>query len=401
MKATYIIDAVRTPVGRYGGILSSVRPDDLMAITIKGILDRNTSLDINTIDGVIVGDGNQAGEDCRNVARMAALLAGLPFSVPGNTVNCLCGSGMQALIDASRAIQCGDGQLYIAGGVESMSRAPLVRYNTEKEYLPLASEFDSTIGWRFTNHKLAASFQPLSMGETAELVAKKYEVGRFEQDAFSLASHEKYFDALAKNKWADEIIPVPVTNTKGVVQVIKDEQPRQLTFAQLQRLKTLFDTSEEGTVTAGNSSGINDGAAALMLANQSMLKSLSLKPKARIVASTIVGVHPDEMGLGPVFAINKLLKKTGLHIQHIDLFEISEAFAATSIVCMNQLGLDGLNVNVNGGSIALGHPIGSTGARIITTLVHEMARTKKRFGIASICVGLGQGLAVLIENLDL
>ncbi len=400
MNSAYIIDAVRTPVGRYGGVLSSIRPDDLMALTIKAILERNTAINIHEIDGVIVGDGNQAGEDCRNVARMASMLAGLPFSVPGNTVNCLCGSGMQAVIDAARAIQCNDGKLYIAGGVETMSRAPLVRYNTTKDYLSLSTEFDSTIGWRFTNHKLAASFQPLSMGETAEVVAKKYNISRFEQDAFSIASHEKYFEALAKNNWADEIIPVPVTTTEGTNIIDKDEQPRHLTFAQLQRLKTLFDSTEEGTVTAGNSSGINDGAAALILADKSMVKSLALKPKARIVASTIVGVHPDEMGLGPVLAINTLLKKTGLTIQQIDLWEISEAFAATSIACMNELGLDGINVNVNGGSIALGHPIGSTGARLITTLVHEMNRSKKKLGIASICVGLGQGLAILVENMD-
>ncbi len=370
-----------------------------MAITIKAILERNTAININEIDGVIVGDGNQAGEDCRNVARMASMLAGLPFSVPGNTVNCLCGSGMQAIIDASRAIQCHDGKLFIAGGVESMSRAPLVRYNTDKAYLSFSTEFDSTIGWRFTNHKLASSFKPLSMGETAEVVAKKYNISRFEQDAFSIASHEKYFEALANNKWADEVVPVPITTTEGINITNTDEQPRHLTFAQLQRLKTLFDNSEEGTVTAGNSSGINDGAAALILADKSIVKSLGLKPKARIVGLSIVGVHPDEMGLGPILAINNLLKKTGLTIHQIDLWEISEAFAATSIACMNELSLDGLNVNVNGGSIAIGHPIGSTGARLITTLVHELNRSKKKLGIASICVGLGQGLAVLVENM--
>ncbi len=395
MNDIYIIDAVRTPVGRFGGVLSTIRPDDLMAITIKAILDRNMQIDTAAIDGVIVGDGNQAGEDCRNVARMSAILAGLPFSVPGNTVNCLCGSGMQAVIDASRAIQCGDGDLFIAGGVETMSRAPMVMYNADKEYVPSAAAFDSTIGWRFTNQKLAESFLPLSMGETAELVAKKYGISRAEQDAFALDSHQKYFNALSSGKWKHEIIPVSLPNTDKVIT--QDEQPRVLSIEQLQRLKPLFDTSTSGTVTAGNSSGINDGAAALLLAGESAIKKYALRPKARIIASAIVGVHPDEMGLGPVLAINTLLKKTNLTIQDIDLFEISEAFAATSIVCSNELKLNDSIVNVNGGSIALGHPIGSTGARIMTTMLHEMERSGKQRGIASICVGLGQGLAVLVE----
>ena len=397
MDTVYIIDAVRTPVGRYGGGLSSIRPDDLFAITIKALLERNNSVDINTIDGVIAGDGNQAGEDCRNVARMSALLAGLPFSVPGNTVNCLCGSGMQAVIDAARAISCGDGGLFIAGGIETMSRAPLLMAKAEKAFTRNPELVDSTIGWRFTNHKLGELFKPLSMGETAEVVAKKYAVTRSQQDEFAIQSHQKYFAASAAGKWENEIIAVPLSDSGHASFVVKDEQPRKLSIEQLKRLKPLFDTTLSGTVTAGNSSAVNDGAAAILLANEQMMKAYNLKPKAKIIASAIVGIHPDEMGLGPVLAIRKLLNKTGYSINDIDLFELNETFAATSIVCMQQLNIDPEKVNVNGGSIAIGHSIGSTGARVITTLIHEMERSNKKIGLASICVGLGQGLAVLVE----
>ena len=397
MDTVYIIDAVRTPVGRYGGGLSSIRPDDLFAITIKALLERNNSVDINTIDGVIAGDGNQAGEDCRNVARMSALLAGLPFSVPGNTVNCLCGSGMQAVIDAARAISCGDGGLFIAGGIETMSRAPLLMAKAEKAFTRNPELVDSTIGWRFTNHKLGELFKPLSMGETAEVVAKKYAVTRSQQDEFAIQSHQKYFAASAAGKWENEIIAVPLSDSGHASFVVKDEQPRKLSIEQLKRLKPLFDTTLSGTVTAGNSSAVNDGAAAILLANEQMMKAYNLKPKAKIIASAIVGIHPDEMGLGPVLAIRKLLNKTGYSINDIDLFELNETFAATSIVCMQQLNIDPEKVNVNGGSIAIGHSIGSTGARVITTLIHEMERSNKKIGLASICVGLGQGLAVMVE----
>lgn len=397
MNSAYIIDAVRTPVGRYGGNLSTVRPDDLLSIVIKELLNRHKQIDFNAIDAVIAGDGNQAGEDCRNVARMSALLAGLPFSVPGNTVNCLCGSGMQAVIDASRAIQCNDGQLFIAGGVESMSRAPLVMSKGEKPFNRNPHLFDSTIGWRFTNPKLAKHFQPLSMGETAEFVAKKYQITRTQQDEFAYHSHLKYFNALEKGVWDEEIVSVPLSDSNHANFVVKDEQPRKVSLEQLKRLKPIFDLTTEGTVTAGNSSAINDGASAMLLANEQTIKSFNLKPKARIIASSIIGIHPDEMGIGPVLAINKLLQKTGLTIHNIDLLELNEAFASTSIACMQLLNLDPEKVNVNGGSIALGHSIGSTGARIITTLIHELERRQKRLGIASICVGLGQGLAVLVE----
>lgn len=397
MDTVYIIDAVRTPVGRYGGVLSSIRPDDLFAITIKALLERNNRIDMNAIDGVIAGDGNQAGEDCRNVARMSALLAGLPFSVSGNTVNCLCGSGMQAIIDAARAISCGDGGLFIAGGIETMSRAPLLMAKAEKAFTRNPELYDSTIGWRFTNHKLGKLFKPLSMGETAEVVAKKYLVTRSQQDEFAIQSHQKYFAASAAGKWENEVIAVPLSDSSHASFVVKDEQPRKLTVEQLKRLKPLFDTTLSGTVTAGNSSAINDGAAAILLANEQMMKAFDLKPKARIIASSIVGIHPDEMGLGPVLAIHKLLNKTGYSINDIDLFELNETFAATSIVCMQQLNIDPAKVNVNGGSIAIGHPIGSTGTRVITTLIHEMERSNKKIGLASICVGLGQGLAVLVE----
>ena len=397
MEATYIIDAVRTPVGKYGGVLSSIRPDDLLAITIKGLLERNADIDINCIDGVIAGDGNQAGEDCRNVARMAAILAGLPFSVTGNTVNSLCGSGMQAVIDASRAIACGDGQLYISAGVESMSRAPMVMhkdvYAGEKKEI-----IDSTIGWRFTNSDLLNYINPNSMGQTAEIIAKKYGVSRVEQDEFALYSHKKYFAALAAGKWNNEIIKVPVKTGETINFIDTDEPPRQLTIEQLARLKPIFDTSLNGTVTAGNSSGINDGAAALLLANESMVKTFDLKPKARIVATEIVGVYPDEMGIGGVKAVNRLLKKTGLSVADIDLWEMNESFSATSIVADNLLGLDASKVNINGGSLAIGHAVGSTGARIITTLLHELSSSNKKRGIASIGVGLGLGMAVMIER---
>lgn len=398
MNTAYIIDAVRTPVGRYGGNLSTIRPDDLLAITIKELLNRNKQIDFNTIDAVIAGDGNQAGEDCRNVARMSALLAGLPFSVPGNTVNCLCGSGMQSVIDASRALQCNDGHLFIAGGVESMSRAPLVMSKGEKPFIRNPHLFDSTIGWRFTNYKLAKYFQPFSMGETAEFVAKKYHITRSQQDEFACYSHQKYFRALEKGIWDNELISVPLSDSNHANFVVKDEQPRKISLEQLKRLKPIFDSSSEGSVTAGNSSALNDGASAMLLANDQTIKIFNLKPKARIIASSIIGIHPDEMGIGPVLAINKLLQKTGLSINDIDLFELNEAFAATSIACMQLLNLNPDKVNVNGGSIALGHSIGSTGSRIITTLVHELERSQKRLGLASICVGLGQGLAVLIER---
>ena len=397
LNTAYIIDAVRTPVGRINGALSTVRPDDLLAITIKALLDRNKSIDIHTIESVIAGDGNQAGEDCRNVARMSSLLAGLPFSVTGNTVNCLCGSGMQAVIDAARAINCKDGGMYIAGGIENMSRAPMVISKTANNFNDQSTMIDSTIGWRFTNHKLGRLFQPLSMGETAEVVAKKYAITRSQQDEFAYHSHQKYFTALEDGKWDKEIIPVTLTALDDTI-ALNDEQPRKLTIEQLSRLKPLFDTTLSGTVTAGNSSGINDGAAAILIANEELVNSFNLKPKAKIIATAIAGVHPDEMGLGPVSAIHKLMKKTGYIIQDIDLFELNETFAATSIVCMQQLNIDPDKVNVLGGSLAIGHSVGSTGARIITTLIHEMERSNKKIGLASICVGLGQGLAVMVER---
>ena len=397
MEATYIIDAVRTPVGKYGGILSSIRPDDLLAITIKGLLERNTTIDTKVIDGIIAGDGNQAGEDCRNIARMAAILAGLPFSVTGNTVNSLCGSGMQAVIDAARAIACGDGQLYIAAGIETMSRAPMVMQKpayTKKE----DEVIDSTIGWRFTNPALRQYILPNSMGQTAEIIAKKYGISREAQDVFALNSHNKYFTALAEGKWKDEMIKVPVSVDDTTKYIDTDEPPRRLTMEQLARLKPIFDTSIDGTVTAGNSSGINDGAAALLLANNSIVKTFGLQPKARIIATAIEGIHPDEMGIGGVLAVHKLLKKTGLTIADIDLWEMNESFSATSLVADRMLELDAATVNVNGGSLAIGHAVGSTGARIITTLLHQLCRTNKRRGVATIGVGLGLGMAVLIER---
>jgi 3-oxoadipyl-CoA thiolase len=398
MNPVYIIDAVRTPVGKYGGSLASIRPDDLLAHTIKMLLQRNPAVDVNAIEDVIAGDANQAGEDNRDVARMAALLAGLPVSVAGNTVNRLCASGLQAIMDAGRQVKCGDAELIIACGVESMTRAPFVMAKASSGFQRTAEVYDTTLGWRFVNKKLSELHHPYSMGETAENVARQWNISRLEQDTFSMASQQKYFEALAAGKWNDEIVPVTIPGAKGETTVFSsDEHPRQTSLEKLASLQPAF--AKDGTVTAGNSSGINDGAAALLLASEEAVKKYDLKPIAKIVSMAVAGVDPAIMGIGPVPATQKALKRAGLDIKDLDLVELNEAFASQSIACIRDLGLDINKVNVNGGSIAIGHPLGCSGVRISATLLHEMKRRNARYGLATMCVGVGQGAAVIYEKL--
>ena len=395
MKPVYIIDAVRTPVGKYGGQLSGIRPDDLLAHVIRGLLDRNPAIDRDKVDDVISGAANQAGEDNRNVARMAALLAGLPVTVPGTTVNRLCASGLQAIMDGSRQIACGDAEIIIAGGEESMSRAPLVLSKTDQAFGRKQEIFDTTMGWRFVNPALSALHHPYSMGETAENVAKQWKISREEQDAFALSSQQKYFAAKAAGKWNDEIVPVVIPGKeKKLMQ--EDEHPRETSIEKLAGLKPAF--LKDGTVTAGNSSGINDGAAAALLVSEEVLKKSGAKPLARIVGMAVTGVDPAIMGIGPVSATLKAVKKAGLQIGDIGLVELNEAFASQSIACIRDLGLDPAIVNRNGGSIAIGHPLGCSGVRISATLLHEMKRKEVRYGLATMCVGVGQGAAVIYER---
>lgn len=397
MKPVYIIDAVRTPIGKYGGMLSWIRPDDLLAHTLKTLIKRNEAIDINAIEDVIAGAANQAGEDNRNVARMAALLAGLPVTVAGSTVNRLCASGLQAIMDASRQVICGDAELIIACGVESMTRAPFVTGKNAEPFGRSAEMYDTTMGWRFVNQKLAALYHPFTMGETAENVAKQWAITREEQDAFALASQQKYFAARAADKWADEIAPVEVNNKGLISWLMNDEHPRETSIEKLATLKPAF--IKDGTVTAGNSSGINDGAAALLLTSEEAVKKYGLRPLARIVSMGVAGVDPAIMGIGPVPATQKALQRAGLKISDMGLVELNEAFASQSIACIRDLGLDPDKVNVNGGAIALGHPLGCSGARITATLLHEMRRRNVRYGLATMCVGVGQGAAVIYENM--
>ncbi|MGZ3882063.1 MAG: thiolase family protein [Flavisolibacter sp.] len=397
MKDVYVIDAVRTPIGKYGGVLSSVRPDDLLAHVIRQLLARNnSSIDPADIEDVIAGDANQAGEDNRNVARMAALLAGLPVSVPGNTVNRLCASGLQAIMDASRQVMCGDAELIIACGVESMSRAPFVLAKSNQPFQRTADMFDTTLGWRFINNKLADIHYPYSMGETAENVARQWMISRESQDHFALQSQEKYFAALQKGFWKEEIVPVEIEGEKGTKKVIDiDEHPRQTSLEKLASLKPAF--VKDGTVTAGNSSGINDGAAAMLLASEDAVRRYNLKPLAKVLAMAVAGVDPAIMGIGPVPATQKVLKRASLSIANMDLVELNEAFASQSLACIHDLGIDPGKVNVNGGAIALGHPLGCSGVRLSTTLVHEMKRRNSKYGLATMCVGVGQGASVIYE----
>jgi 3-oxoadipyl-CoA thiolase len=396
MNDCYIIDAVRTPVGKYGGRLSSIRPDDLLAHVITALLNRNP-VDPAEIEDVIAGDANQAGEDNRNVARMAALLAGLPVTVAGCTVNRLCASGLQSVMDAARAIMCGEGMLYIAGGVESMTRAPFVMAKSEGAWNRKAEIYDSTIGWRFTNKALAEMYYPFSMGETAENVAKRFNITREQQDGFALQSQEKYFAALAANKWEDEIVAIEMIQDRLITWFSQDEPPRQTSLEKLAALKPAF--IKDGTVTAGNSSGINDGAAALLLASEEAVKLFNLEPLGKIVSMAVAGVDPSIMGIGPVPATQKALIRANLKAADLDLIELNEAFAAQSLACINELGLDANKVNVNGGAIAIGHPLGCSGSRISATLLHEMKRKSLKYGLATMCVGVGQGAAIIYEGL--
>jgi 3-oxoadipyl-CoA thiolase len=399
MQDAVIVDAIRTPIGKYAGSLKEVRPDDLLALVIARLVER-TRVPVEAIEDVYAGCANQAGEDNRNVARMAALVAGLPIEIPGATVNRLCGSGLEAVNDAARAIQTESGDVFIAGGVESMTRAPFVMLKA-MEAFPRGTigMADTTIGWRFTNPRLIAMFPPEGMGETAENVAQKYRITREEQDGFALQSHQRAVAAMQAGRFKDEIVPVAVSQRKGDPLIVdSDEGPRPDTsLEKLAKLKPAF--REGGTVTAGNSSQVNDGAAALLLASPGKARALGLRPMARIVATAVAGVHPSYMGVGPVPATQKALKRAGLRPEQIDLIELNEAFAAQSLACLRELGLDQGRCNVNGGAIALGHPLGCTGARILTTLLHEMGRRGSRYGLATMCIGVGQGIATIVERI--
>lgn len=397
MSDAYITAAVRTPVGKAGGALADMRPDDLAAVAIKALVARS-GIPAARIEDVIFGCTNQAGEDNRNVARMAALLAGLPVEVPGQTVNRLCGSGLQAVITAGQAIKAGEGRLFVAGGVESMTRAPYVVLKSGTPWNrtppPMA---DTTVGWRFTNPRMPADWT-ISLGETAEKVAKQYGITRRQQDEFAAESQRRAQAALAAGVFADEIVPVTVPGAKGAtVTVDRDESPRaDATVDSLARLKPAF--VKDGTVTAGTSSGINDGAAALSLMDDLLLHELRATPLARIVSTGIAGVDPSVMGLGPIPATRKALERAGLSVNDLDLIELNEAFASQSLACIRELKLDPAKVNIYGGAIALGHPLGASGARIVTTLVHALRRTGGRLGLATMCIGVGQGIALVVEN---
>ncbi|HTS14617.1 MAG TPA: acetyl-CoA C-acyltransferase [Candidatus Sulfotelmatobacter sp.] len=399
-REAWLVSAVRTPVGRYGGALARVRPDDLAALVIRGAVERS-GVPPERIEDVILGCANQAGEDNRNVARMAGLLAGLPIETGGLTVNRLCGSGLQAINSAAHAIMAGDGDAFVAGGVESMTRAPLVTLKAEAPFArgdrPLV---DTTLGWRFVNPALAAMYPPLSMGETAEEVAARCGVAREEQDAFALESQQRAVAAAEAGRFDGQIVPVPVPQPKGEpVLVSRDEHPRaDTTLEALGRLRPAFRS--EGSVTAGNSSGINDGASATVVVEAGLARELGVHPLARIVATAVAGVDPSVMGLGPIPATRKVLARAGLQVGDLDLIELNEAFASQSIACIRELGLDPARVNVNGGAIALGHPLGMSGARLVTMLAHELVARGGRYGLATMCIGVGQGIATIIERLD-
>jgi len=400
MREVVIVDAVRTPIGRFQGTLSTVRPDDLGALVIRELMKRNPELKPDEVEDVIFGCANQAGEDNRNVARMSGLLAGLPERVGGVTVNRLCGSGLEAINQAAAAIRMGCGDVMIAGGVENMTRAPLVMLKPETGLARGDHKLvDTTLGWRFVNPELAKMYDPISMGETAENVADKYGISREEQDQFAYESQQRTKRAWDEGKFDDEIVPVPVKKPKDeTIWFDRDEHPRpQTTLEKLGQLRPAF--RENGTVTAGNSSGINDGASAVLLMEKGTAERLGLKPLARIVTFAVEGTNPLYMGIGPVGATRKALQRAGLSVDDLDLVELNEAFAAQSVACMRELGMDHEKVNVNGGAIALGHPLGASGARIMTTLVHELKRRGGRFALATMCIGVGQGIATLIERM--
>jgi 3-oxoadipyl-CoA thiolase len=398
MQNVYVIDTIRTPLGKYGGALASVRPDDLLAHVIRELIERNPSVNPEEIEDVIAGDANQAGEDNRNVARMAALLAGLPVTVPGNTVNRLCASGLQAIMDGSRQIAAGDAELIIACGVESMSRAPFVMAKATSAFQRTTEIYDTTLGWRFVNSKLADTHYPYSMGETGENVAKRWNISRRAQDEWALRSQEAYFAALEARKWSKEIVPVEVPAEKSTPRLFDtDEHPRRTSLEKLASLKAAF--VKDGTVTAGNAAGLNDGAAAMLLASEAAVKKYHLKPIARVVSSAVAAVDPAVMGIGPVPATQKALQRASLSVADLDLVELNEAFASQVLACIHDLQLDSSKVNVNGGSIALGHPLGCSGVRLSTTLIHEMNRRGSKYGLATMCVGVGQGASIIFEGL--
>ena len=392
-----MVDALRTPMGRFGGAFASVRPDDLAAHAIKALVER-TGVPGDRIDDVVWGAANQAGEDNRNVARMALLLAGLPVEVPGVTVNRLCGSGLEAVNGAYREIRSEEAEIVVAGGSESMTRAPFVLAKSEKAFDRTPHIYDTSIGWRFVNPRMKERYGAHAMGETAEINGRDYQISREAQDEFALESHRRAVAARDEGRFAAEIVPVEVPQRKGDPLVIdRDEPPRpDSTLEKLARLEPAFQS--DGTVTAGNSSSLNDGAAAVLVASEAAVREHDWKPLARIVTSAVAGVEPQRMGIGPVYATRKALKRAGLGLDEIDLIELNEAFAAQSLACIKELGLDRSKVNVNGGAIALGHPLGCSGARILTSLVHEMRRREVRYGLATMCIGVGQGIATIVER---
>jgi acetyl-CoA acyltransferase len=400
MENAYICDAIRTPIGRYGGVLSAVRTDDLAAIPIAALVARNRSVDWNALDDVIYGCANQSGEDNRNVARMALLLAGLPVEVPGSTVNRLCGSSMDAVAGAARAIKSGEADLIIAGGVESMSRAPFVVGKSDAPFSRALKLEDTTMGWRFINPALKAKYGTESMPETGENVAEEYKISREDQDAFALRSHQRASAAIQEGRMAEEIVGVPVPQKKGdPISVEKDEHPRpDTTLEALAKLKPVVKPT--GTITAGNASGINDGACALLIASEAAAKRHGLTPRARVIASAVAGVAPRVMGIGPVPATKKVLAKAGLKLDQMDVVELNEAFASQALAVMRQLGWkdDAAHVNPNGGAIALGHPLGASGARLVTTATYQLLRTKGKYALCTMCIGVGQGIALVIER---
>jgi acetyl-CoA C-acetyltransferase len=397
MRDVYVIDAVRTPIGKFAGALRNVRPDDLLAHVIRELLSRNKTVAPQDIEDVIAGDANQAGEDNRNVARMAALLAGLPVTVPGNTVNRLCASSLQAIMDGARQIMCDDAEVIVACGVESMTRAPFVMSKSATPFQRTAEIYDTTLGWRFVNNKLKDLHYPYSMGETGDNVAKQWNITREAQDEYALASQEKYFAALDAGKWADEIVPVNVPDEKGGTKIFEtDEHPRKTSLEKLSSLKPAF--TKDGTVTAGNAAGLNDGAAAMLLVSKEALKKYDLKPMAKVISMAVAAVDPAIMGIAPVPATQKALKRASLSIANMDLIELNEAFASQVLACVRDLQIHLNRLNVNGGSIALGHPLGCSGVRLSTTLLHEMKRRGSKYGLATMCVGVGQGASIIFEG---
>ncbi len=400
LREAWIVEAVRTPIGRYGGALAGIRPDDLAALVIRAVVDRS-GIDPGLIEDVILGCANQAGEDNRDIARMALLLAGLPVEVGGLTVNRLCGSGLQAINSAAHAIAVDDGDVFIGGGVESMTRAPYVMAKAENSYDRGNRELqDTTLGWRFINAQLAAKHYPYSMGETAENVVERWKVSRERQDAFALASHQKAVAAIDRGSFDGQIVPVPVPQKKGEpILITRDEHPRaDSTMEALGKLRAAF--REGGSVTAGNSSGINDGASAVLLVEADRARKLGLKPLARVVSTAVAGIDPAIMGAGPIPAVRKALARAGIAAGDLDLIELNEAFASQSEVCIDELDLDPDRVNVNGGAIALGHPLGMSGGRLVTMLVHELAARRGRYGLATMCIGVGQGIATIVERIE-